>query len=85
MDMQVHAIQSRTATHTRPRLRSRSTCVDLPAFAVSKCFSFGPPSHIGFEPQNQNQLGFGFGGFGFETKNQNQFGLVLVVLVVAPV
>ena len=36
-DMQIHAVQSRTAKHTRPR---------PPAFTGSKCLSFGAPTHI---------------------------------------
>ena len=44
--MQVHAVQSRTVTHTRPRHRLRSSCADLHSFAISKCSSFGAPPHI---------------------------------------
>ena len=44
--MQVHAVQSRTAAHTRHRFPLRNTCADIPASAISKCFSFGAPPHI---------------------------------------
>ena len=36
--IQVHAVESRTATQPRHHSHLRSTCADLPAFAISKCF-----------------------------------------------
>ena len=54
--MQVHAVQSRTATQTRHRSHLRSTCADLPAFAISKWF-FPNDLRCGFRKLKEEGVG----------------------------